>query len=233
MTAISARARLALLALPMMSVAARAAVDPAEQTRIGDDAVKAYIAKKAAEDAKASDKLVAKFADSLLKDPGSAVMGNPKGDVTLVQFFDYNCPFSQRVEPRVEALLKSDPGVRLVLKEFTIIAADSSPPAGRAALASVKQGKYAAYHMQMLSVPGRKMTMPQIFEEAQKVGLDVDRLKKDMEDAAYYNQLIANMNLARALRIFQTPTFVIGGHIITTPSAEIQVPKVVAAARAA
>ena len=233
MSDFSARSRLALFALPLIGGPAAAAVDPADQARISEEAVKTYLAKKAADDAAASDKRVAANSASLFNDPGSAVMGNPNGDVTIVEFFDYNCPFSQRVEPRVEALLKSDAKVRLVLKEFPIIAAASSPPAGRAALAALRQGKYSAYHMQMLSVPGRKMEMTQIFDEAQKVGLDIGQLKKDMEAPAYYDQLIANMNLARAVRIFQTPTFIIGGHIVTQASAEIDFPKLVAAARAA
>jgi protein-disulfide isomerase len=169
---------------------------------------------------------------ALLNDPGSAVIGNPNGDVTIVEFFDYNCGFSQRVEPRVEALLKSDPGVRLVLKEFTIEPAVSSPAAARAALASLKQGRYEAYHQAMLAIPGHKMPVPEVFEDAQKAGLDVARLQKDMEAPEIYNQIIANFNLARALRIFQTPTFIIGGHIVSEPSAQIDFPKLVAAARA-
>ena len=76
------------------------------------------------------------------------------------------------------------------------------------------------------------MPPPRVFEIAQSVGLDVARLKKDMEDPAIYSQIIANFNLARAIRIFQTPTFIIGDHIVTQPSAQIDFPKLVADARA-
>lgn len=225
-------ARRAILYLPLFALsAASAAVDPADQSRIEQEALKAYLEKTASDQRAASDKLVAANANTLYNDPGSAVMGNPNGDVAIVQFFDYNCGFTQRVEPRVEALLKSDPGVKLILKEFTIEPADSSPSAGRAALASVKQGKYDVYHRLMLSIPGHKMTIAEVFDDAQKVGLDVARLRKDMESTEYYSQIIANFNLARALRIFQTPTFIIGGHIVTEPSAQIDFPKLVAAAR--
>jgi protein-disulfide isomerase len=199
----------------------------------GEDAVKAYIAKTEAEKLTASDALVAKNHAALFDDPGSGFLGNPKGDVAIVQFFDYDCGFSKRVEPRVQALLKADSGVKLIPREFTIEPAESSPIAGRAALASIKQGKYAVYHQAMMSVPDHPLPVPRVFEIAQSVGLDMDRLRADMEKAEVYAQIIANFNLARAIRIFQTPTFIIGNHIITEPSAQIDFPAWVARARAA
>jgi protein-disulfide isomerase len=172
-------------------------------------------------------------ARNLFNDPGSAVLGNPNGDVTIVEFFDYNCPYSRAVEPRVQALLKSDPNVRLILKEFTIENPTTSLTAGRAAFASMKQGKYQEFHNALIVATGHQLTDAEIFENAQKVGLDVDLLKKDMEDPSMYNQIIKNMTLARAVRAFQTPTFIVNGHVITTPSAQIDFPKLVAEARAA
>ena len=198
-----------------------------------DDAVKAYIARTEAEKAAASDALVAKNHGALFDNPASGFLGNPKGDVAIVQFFDYDCGFSKRVEPRIEALLKADPGVKLIPREFTIEPADSSPIAGRAALASIAQGKYAVYHQTMMSVPDHPLPVPRVFEIAQSVGLDMDRLRQDMEKPEIYAQIITNFNLARAIRVFQTPTFVIGNHIVTEPSAQIDFPALVAKARAA
>jgi protein-disulfide isomerase len=215
-----------LLLVPFAAFAAP--VDLADQSRIEQ----AYQAKIDADKAAASDKLVAKNADALFHDPASGFLGNPNGDVTIVQFFDYNCGFTKRAEPRVEALLKADPGVKLIPREFTIEPAESSPIAGRAALASIAQGKYAEYHQALLMAPEHPLPTPRVFEIAKDVGLDVARLKKDMEAPAIYAQIIANFNLARALRIFQTPTFIIGGHIVTQPSAQIDFPALVAAARA-
>jgi protein-disulfide isomerase len=215
-----------LLLAPLAAFAAP--VDPADQSRIEQ----AYQAKIDADKAAAGDKLVAKNADALFHDPASGFLGNPNGDVTIVQFFDYNCGFTKRAEPRVEALLKADPGVKLIPREFTIEPAESSPIAGRAALASIAQGKYAEYHHALLMAPEHPLPTPRVFEIAKDVGLDVARLKKDMEAPAIYAQIIANFNLARALRIFQTPTFIIGGHIVTQPSAQIDFPALVAAARA-
>jgi len=214
-------------AMAGLSVAAMPAVaDTAE------DAVRAYIARTEAEKTAASDALVAKNHAALFDNPASGFLGNPKGDVAIVQFFDYDCGFSKRVEPRIEALLKADPGVKLIPREFTIEPAESSPIAGRAALASIAQGKYAVYHQTMMSVPDHPLPVPRVFEIAESVGLDMDRLRKDMEKPEIYAQIIANLNLARAIRIFQTPTFIIGNHIITEPSAQIDFPAIVARARA-
>jgi len=218
----------AVLLLTAPAVALAAPVDPADQSRIEQ----AYQAKVDADKAAASDKLVAKNADALFHDPASGFLGNANGDVTIVQFFDYDCGFTKRAEPRVEALLKADPGVKLIPKGFTIEPAESSPIAGRAALAAIAQGKYAEYHQALLMAPEHPLPTPRVFEIAKTVGLDVERLKRDMEAPAIYAQIIANFNLARALRIFQTPTFIIGGHIVTQPSAQIDFPALVAAARA-
>jgi protein-disulfide isomerase len=223
---------IAVTVLPLLSMPAGAApVAPADQARIEQDAVKAYVAKTQLEQAAASDRLVLANAVALYNNPASGIVGNPNGDVTIVQFFDYDCGFSKRVEPRLEALLKADPGVKLILREFTIEPADSSPIAGRAALASIRQGKYAQFHQALMMAPEHPLPIPRVFEIARSVGLDVERLRKDMEAPEIYAQLISNFNLARALRIFQTPTFIIGNHIITEPSAQIDFPKLVAAAR--
>jgi predicted DsbA family dithiol-disulfide isomerase len=84
----------------------------------------------------------------------------------------------------------------------------------------------------MMMVPDHPLAIPRVFEIAASVGMDVNRLMADMEKTEIYSQIIVNMNLARALRIFQTPTFIIGGHIVTQPSAEIDFPKLVAETRA-
>ena len=133
---------------------------------------------------------------------------------------------------RIEALLKADPGVKLIPREFIIEPAESSPIAGRAALASIAQDKYAVYQT-MMSMPDHPLPVPRVFEIAQSVGLDMDRLRADMEEPQIYAQIIANFNLARATRIFQTPTFIIGDHIVTEPPAQIDFPALVAKARAA
>lgn len=179
------------------------------------------------------DAKIAENSRELFSDPGTASIGAAGGDVTIVEFFDYNCPYSQGVEPRVQALLKSDPGVRLILKEFPIEDDARSPPAARAALASARQGKYQGFHQAMLAFHARFLSDQDIDDRAEKAGLDVAALHREMALPQYYDQLIHNMNLARALRIFTTPTFIVDGHIVTTPSEQIDFPGLVAKVRLA
>jgi protein-disulfide isomerase len=178
----------------------------------------------------APDEIVAMASGALWDHPGSPVMGNPRGDVVVVEFSDYNCPYCRAVEPRLEALLKSDHGVKLVLKEFPILT-PGSRIATNAAFAAARQGKYAAFHNALMNYRGM-VDETAVEDTGKRIGLNMARLKADMASPEIPEQIIANMNLARALRLFQTPSFIVGTHILTGPSAEIDFPKAVAAARA-
>jgi protein-disulfide isomerase len=178
----------------------------------------------------AADQVVASKAAALLHDAGSPVLGNRAGDVAVVEFFDYACSFCKAAEPRLETLVKSDKGVKLIVKEFPILTPESLI-ASKAALASAKQGKYAPFHQALMLYRG-PLTEAVIFDTARGVGLNVLRLRKDMASPAITDEILANFNLARSLRIFGTPAFIVGDHIQTGPSAEIDFPKAVAAARA-
>jgi protein-disulfide isomerase len=215
----------------LLNVAAADAPPPkgAEQARV-EQAIQAYANKLEADQEKARDQLIANRTTALLRDPGTPVIGNPQGDVAVIEFFDYTCPYCKAVEPRLEKLLKDDKGVKLILKEFPILTPESLV-AAKAALASVKQGKYEQFHNALIGFKGRLQNSV-IFDTAKDVGLDVGRLRKDMEAPEITDEIIANFNLARALRIFETPGFIVGGHMLTGLSAEIEFPKVVAAARA-
>jgi protein-disulfide isomerase len=216
--------------MPLLNAGATDAGHPdAAQLRI-DRAVQAYVAKQQAEQEKATDQLILNRTTDLLQDPATPVLGNPQGDVAVIEFFDYACPFCKAVEPRLEKLLRDDKNVKLIVKEFPILTPESLI-AAKASLASVKQGKYEQYHQAMMGFRGR-LTTEMIFDTAKSVGLDVDRLRKDMDAPEIADEIIANFNLARALRIFQTPGFIVGGHMLTEPSAKIDFPKVAAAARA-
>jgi protein-disulfide isomerase len=175
----------------------------------------------------ATDDVVAQKAAQLLQ--ASTVIGNKNADVTIIEFFDYDCVYCKAVEPRLEQLLKSDKKVKLVLKEFPILTPESLM-ATRVALATVKQGKYAAFHQAMMRYEG-VLDRRAIFDTAKSVGLNVTRLQKDMAAPEIADEIIANFNLARSLRLFQTPAFIINDHIVTGLSADINFPKLVAAAR--
>ena len=116
------------------------------------------------------------------------------------------------------------------MKEFPILT-PASLTATKAALASAKQGKYERFHLALMNYRGL-LDDAAIFDTAKSVGLDVARLRKDMVSTAILEEIIANFNLARGLRLFQTPAFIVGTHILTGPSAEIDFPRAIAAARA-
>jgi protein-disulfide isomerase len=150
--------------------------------------------------------------DAMFNDPTAPIAGNPVGDVTIVEFFDYRCPYCKRVAGPLGDLLKSDPGIRLVFKEFPILSEDSVL-AAQAALAANKQGKYLEFHQALMAHKGAydAAVLRQI---AISVGLDADRMTADMKDAAGKASIVANRDLADALQINSTPTFVIGNQII-------------------
>ncbi len=148
----------------------------------------------------------------IFDDPETPIAGNPKGDAALVEFFDYRCPYCKQVEPALEALLGEDVKLRLVYKEFPVLGADSLT-AAKAALAARKQGKYDQIHRALMALKGQ-MDEGAIFKTAASVGLDVERLKRDMEAPEIDRMLKANRALAEQLDIRGTPGFVIGEEII-------------------
>lgn len=146
--------------------------------------------------------------DALQNDPDAPVLGNPDGDVTIVEFFDYRCQYCRRVVADLREVVESDGKVRLVMKEFPILGV-TSIRAAQAALAAVKQGKYEQYHFALMSSPG-DMSDPHLMQVATEVGLDVEQLKADMESAEIGQAIRRNHALAEALGINGTPAFVFG-----------------------
>ena len=199
-----------------------------EQARI-DGAIEEYETRLLAERTAASDSLVASRSNDLYRDANTPVLGNLEGDVALVSFFDYTCVFCKAAEPRVRQLLEDDSGVKLVLKDFPVLTQESLI-ASKAALASRNQGSYESYHNALMAFRGQ-LSEARIFEIADEVGLDVARLRQDMDAPEIADQILANFNLARALHIYQTPTFIIDDHIVTQPSAEVDFPQLVTNAR--
>ena len=189
----------------------------------------AFAAKLQADQDRAQDQLVARNQTALLNDPHTPAIGDPNADVAIVEFFDYACPYCKALEPRLEAFLKTGKRVKLVVKEFPILTPESLT-AAKVSLASMKQGKYQQFHQAMMMFKGRLLDSA-IFETAKDAGLDLERLRKDMQSPEIADEIIANFNLARAIRVFQTPAIIVGNHLLTEASAEIDFPKVVAAAR--
>ncbi|MSP52112.1 MAG: DsbA family protein [Alphaproteobacteria bacterium] len=150
--------------------------------------------------------------DSLYKDKNAPVGGNPKGDVTIVEFFDYKCPYCKRAVAPLTEFLAKDSKVRLVFKEFPILGPESVV-AARAALAARKQGKYSDLHLALMDLKGA-LTEASVFATAETIGLDVKRLRDDMRSKEIDEMLAANRKLAQALGIKGTPGFVIGDNIV-------------------
>ncbi|MBI1779683.1 MAG: DsbA family protein [Proteobacteria bacterium] len=155
---------------------------------------------------------VALHLKELTEDPTAPVLGNAAGDVTIVEFFDYRCPYCKQMEPSLAELLGEDGKVRLVMKEFPILGPDSVI-ASRAALASRAQGRYQPFHSAMMGSKGA-LDEAAIFRTAGEVGLDVARLKRDMASAEIDEILKRNHDLAAALGVGGTPAFVIGKQFV-------------------
>jgi protein-disulfide isomerase len=160
-------------------------------------------------------------AAQIFRDKTDFVAGNPNGKVTMVEFFDYNCGWCKKGFPEVLSMIESDKDLRFVLKEFPIFGEDSEY-AARAAIAAIKQGKYWDLHMAMFKHEG-KIAKDSVDEIAASRGLNMDQLKKDMEDPATAEILVRNRNLAESLAINGTPAFIIDDRLVPgyLPKAEL------------
>lgn len=186
------------------------------------DALRAYDEEQKRVAAETLRKRMAERRQELERSPNDFVGGNPEGDVSVVEFFDYRCPYCKRVMPGLEELRQSDMGLRFVYKEFPILGPDSVL-AARAAIASRAQGKYESFHNALMSSRG-ELSREAVVQIAAEVGLDVERLVKDMSAPEVENIIARNYALARALGITGTPSFVIGDNLVrgAVTTAELQ-----------
>jgi protein-disulfide isomerase len=159
-----------------------------------------------------SARAVAQYRDQLEHDGQDPVDGNPKGDVTLVEFFDYRCPYCKQVAEQMFQTVQGDGHVRLVFKELPILGRESMI-ASRAALASIGQGKYVAFHHALIAERG-PLDEPNVLRIAATVGLDPARLKTDMAKSDIDARIKRNLELAHALDIRGTPAFIVGDELI-------------------
>lgn len=184
----------------------------------------------------AANDRAARYALDLKQDPGTPMMGNADGDVTVIEFFDYQCPFCKAAEPRLKQLVKDDGNIKFVIKDFPILS-PISIVASKAALAADMQGKHAEFHNALMGHRGPLEDEARVFKIAAKVGLDIDRLKEDMNSTAVTDQLFENFNLARKLRINVVPGYIVEDKVLSglssdTVTSAIDFPKEVAEARA-
>jgi protein-disulfide isomerase len=155
---------------------------------------------------------IAAHAEALLRDPADPVKGNPQGDVTLVEFFDARCGYCKLLHPTMDQLLKSDPNIRVVLKDLPILG-PQSVVASRALLAAQRQGKYLPFQEALMRLRGEPSEAV-LKTEAERAGLDWARIRRDMDDPVIQRRLDGNLALARALSIEGTPALVIGDQLV-------------------
>lgn len=165
--------------------------------------------------AEARSAAIAVEQDALLTSDNDVVLGNPEGDVTLVEFFDFNCGYCKRALPDVQALIAADSQLRVVLKDFPILG-PGSVGAAKVVLAVKRQGDEEIardLHVRLLQLQGQ-VNEERALSLAQDLGLDVDRIKEDMEDPAIEVLISSNLALAQRLGLTGTPSFIVGDQII-------------------
>ncbi len=150
-------------------------------------------------------------AAEIFHDETDAVLGNPKGDVTVVEFMDYNCGWCKKSVKEMKVLLETDKNIRVVMKEFPIFG-EGSEYAAKAALASVKQGKYWELH-QALFAAESKVTPEVVDQIAVEQGLDLARLKTDMQDPEIAANIQRTQILAQTLLFTGTPAFLVDDQV--------------------
>jgi protein-disulfide isomerase len=148
----------------------------------------------------------------IFRSTGAPVAGNPAGDIPVVEFFDYNCGYCKRAFSDIAKLVESDPKIKLVLKELPILS-KASEEAARVALAASKQGKYWEVHRALLTIRG-EVNEQSSLRAAEKVGLDMAKLKKDMASEDVTGEIERVRDLARKMGIQGTPHFLVGDRAI-------------------
>jgi protein-disulfide isomerase len=148
----------------------------------------------------------------LFRDADSPTAGNASGDVTIIEFNDYQCPYCKRTHLAMKSVVGADGKIKVIYKDLPILG-EASKVAALAALASVKQGKHQALHNALMEYSG-KLDRDKILEIAASVGLDRAQLEKDMEDPKLKQIIERNLALASALGVRGTPAFIIGKQFV-------------------
>lgn len=167
--------------------------------------------------------------DQIFADATDPVLGNPQGDVTLVEFFDYRCGYCRNMVPGMRAMLEQDKKLRLVLKEFPILGPDSLV-ATKAALAARKQGKYNEMHFALFQA--KDLSEAGVVQIAKNLGLDAARLQQDMKHEDVEKEIARTRELATELGITGTPSFVVADNLIPGAVPVSRLVELIAAERA-
>ena len=185
-----------------------------EHPEVMEEAVDALQKQEAAKTADAARTAIRQSSAELLKSPDDIVLGNPRGDVSLVEFYDYRCGYCKGAYPQIEALIAQDHNVRLVMKQFPILGPDSLT-ASRAVFAAKQQGadKQLALHKALIEAKN-PIDEAKVFDLAAKAGLNVETLKEAMKDPRITEVIAKTKSLAAAIHIDGTPSFILGDQLI-------------------
>jgi protein-disulfide isomerase len=170
---------------------------------------------------------------AILNDPDAPVGGNPQGDVTIVAFLDYNCPFCKKATPDLNNLVQTDGHIRLVYKDWPILS-DASVYGAKAALAAKYQGKYDVVHAALMAIPGLQIPIFVMQDAVKASGVDMPRLEADAKAHEADIAALLKRNLAQAdsLGLEGTPVFLIGPYKVAAALDYDGFKKAVADARA-
>jgi protein-disulfide isomerase len=181
-----------------------------------EEVMKEMEKRQSAAEAEKAQKAIADNAQMLFDSPRQVTLGNPKGDVTMVEFFDYNCGYCKRAMTDMLELMKADPNLRVVLKEFPVLG-DASVQAAQVAVALSMQDKggkkYLDFHQKLLSGRGA-VDKAKAMATAKDVGADMARLEKDMASPEVKATLAETFKLAEPLGLNGTPSYVIGKNVL-------------------
>lgn len=218
-----------LLALPLIAFSGHASADaPLTKKDVQDiiqqeindhpemlvKALQSYQVKQRETQLAEMGKNLSKVQDQLKGDNSAPTIGNPKGDVTVVEFFDYHCGYCKHVTPTITKLLEEDKNIRFVFKEFPILSPDSET-AAKAALAvyRIAPAKYFQFHSELMQNNGA-FDDAYLGAQAQKFGISLDKLKKEMANPAVAAEIESTRAMANDLGIRGTPAFIIGGQLV-------------------
>jgi protein-disulfide isomerase len=221
LAAAAALVALAAPALPQVSPAQRAEFETIirdyllKHPEVLREALIELQRREKAEEAAARDKVVGDPASPLYVSDNHAVVGNPKGKVTIVEFFDYNCGYCKRALDDLNKLIKTDPEVRVVLKDFPVLGPGSVEAAkvAQAVKRQLKGDKFFDFHQKLLLMRGQ-IGKGQALAAARDVGVDMDRLAKDLDSPQIVAGIEETIRLGDALSITGTPAYVVGKEVV-------------------
>lgn len=176
-----------------------------------------------------SNPMPEKLREALERAPNTPVLGNPKGDITLTEFFDYNCPFCRKMVPVLQKLISADDQLRVVFREWAVFG-EGSEFAAKASLASLEQGQYWQFHAALMKLRG-KVDEASTMRVARKIGLDEDKLREDMEADSVAEHMEMTWALGDHMGLMGTPTFIAGDEAVFGENSLKEMQELVARAR--